>query len=338
MKLAVITLNKQSIKQAQRIDLKYSADIYTVEKYATDNLIPLKGGLKNSIKDIFNNYEVIIFVMAMGIIVREIAPFLKHKSRDPAILCLSVDGRFIIPVLSGHLGGANEAAQKIGQGISAIPVITTASDILNKKAVDMIAKEYDLVITSFKDAMEITAMMINNEDVTIISEVPIDIEGVKRDTSHLKTEGVKAAVYISYRSNIILPLPYAHLIPKRLILGIGARRGTEYSAIFTLLNRILGDNNIDIRAISKIASIDLKKDETGIIKLGESLDIPFITYSSETLNSVVEGFSQSDFVKKTTGVGAVSMPSGYICSGKGECLVEKVAENGITLSLWEKKI
>lgn len=338
MKLAVVTLNRESIKQAKRIETIYSnVDIYTMEKYMEPDLLPLAGGLKKSVGSIISGYDVIIFVMAMGIIVREVAPYIKHKSVDPAVLCLSVDGRFIIPVLSGHLGGANDFAEKLAMDISAVPVITTASDILNKKAVDLIAKENNLIIDSFKDAMDITAMMINEEHVEIISDV--EIENLET-TSITGFNNSKACglIYISYKTDLKPKPPYVWLIPKSLVLGIGARRGTSYEKIEKLLKKQLSKYQLDIRAVNKIVSIDIKKDENGIIELGKNLKVPFITYTAEELERVASNFDQSEFVKKITGVGAVSMPSGYLGSNRGKCIAEKIAEDGITLSIWEERV
>lgn len=333
MRLAIITLNKQSISLAKRISLEHPCDIYSVEKYHINGLIPLIGGLKENIKYLFENYEGIIFIMAIGIIVREISPYIKHKSLDPAILAVSVDGRFIIPILSGHLGGANDLAIDISKTISGIPVITTASDLLGKTAVDIIAKKHDFVISSFKDAMDITSKMINDEKIEIVSDINIDIEDViKPNQIKQETQGL---VYISYKTNLTLGVPFAQLIPKDLVLGIGAKKDTSYESIKKLLDRILKENNLDIRAISGIYSIDIKAREKGILLLAEKIKVPFKTYTPEVLESVVHNFDQSDFVKKITGVGAVSMPSGYLGSNKGKCIVQKVAENGITISIWE---
>jgi cobalt-precorrin 5A hydrolase len=267
-----------------------------------------------------------------GIIVRDIGPYLQHKSIDPAVLCLSLDGAYLIPVLSGHLGGANEIALDLSKKIGAKAVITTASDLLGKTAVDMLAKANDLIIDSYSRAKEITAMIIHDQRVDIISEVAIDIDGLKENIS----ETAEGAIYIGYKQRPNISIPFVKLLAKRLVLGIGARRDTPYEAIINLLMTTLDDHNIDIRCIKKIVSIDLKANEKGILELADHLKVPFLTYTSSELEQVMEGFESSDFVKKTTGVGAVSMPSAYLGSNKGQCLIEKIAQDKITLSLWEE--
>lgn len=292
-----------------------------------DDLILYPLGFKDSMKSIFEKYDVIIGIMAMGIIVRDITPLMKHKSIDPAVLCLSVDGKYIIPVLSGHLGGANEVATLISTKLYITPVITTASDLLNKKAVDIIAKERGLTIASYKDAMDITASMINNENIVILED---------NDVKDFNFKGVDGVVYVGNKMNPGFNIPFAKLIPKNIVIGIGARRNTEYQSIMDFLNSELKSCNLDIRSIKFISSIDIKKDEEGIIKLSEQLKVPFITYSAKEISEVEHMFNSSDFVKKITGVGSVSMPSGYIASNKGSCLLKRVADRGITLSIWKE--
>lgn len=327
MKWAVLTLNKKSISQARKLKEFYDCDIYTMDKYLEEGLIPYKNGFKKSMPFIFKQYDVIIGIMAMGIIVRDITPHSKHKSIDPAVLCLSITGKYIIPVLSGHLGGANEIALDISRNLEAEPVITTASDLLNKKAVDLIAKERGLIIDSFKDAMDITARMINDEKIEIVED---------KDLGTFSTKGVDGLIYIGNKVNNNFKIPSVSLISKNIVIGIGAKKDTPYIHIRTFLDKVLLENNISIKAVKLLSSIDLKKDENGILELSKTLNVPYKTYSSEDILPIENKFEFSDFVKKITGVGSVSMPSGYLGSNKGKCLVKRVADNGVTISVWEE--
>lgn len=362
MKLAIVTLNKASITIAKNIKAKFDIsnesndenqnvklvdteitdiDIYTLDKYLEEGIKPIVGKLKAFSKELFEKYDCLIYVMAMGIIVRDIAPFLIHKSSDPAVICVSVDGRFVIPVLSGHLGGANALANIIAKNIHAIPVITTASDLLGVEAVDLIAKRYDLVIDSFKTAMDLTARMINEEAIAIITDTIKPIEeatSIPSDKLHqfLEEDQSDGYVYIGYHKSIDTIKPIAKLIPKRIVIGVGARRNISFQAIDELLVNIFKENNLDIRAIKSFYSIDLKQDELGIVEVANALGVPFETYRAEQLKEVSDRFEQSDFVESITGVGCVSMPSGYLGSNKGKCVVNKIASKGITISVWEE--
>lgn len=338
MKWAVVALNYRSIEEAKKLrgSFKgYDIKIYTIEKYLEDGLLPLSGGLRRYNEVLFKEYKVIIYVMAMGIIVRDIAPYLKHKSVDPAVLCLSVDGSYVIPVLSGHLGGANELAFEISENHGAVAVITTASDVLGKSAVDVIAKANDLVITSFKAAKDLTAQIINNEKVVILTdqESNFDYKGDMAIVDEVPDDA-QGIIYVGYNKKIASTLPVARLIQKRLVIGIGARRDTPYLKIDAFLKEIFEEKNLDLKAIKAIASIDIKADEQGIIDLSDKMKVPFMTYSAEDLSKVADRFDQSEFVKSITGVGAVAMPSGCLASNDGACIVEKVAKDGMTLCIW----
>ena len=305
-----------------------------MDKYWQEGLLKLEGGLKAFNEQLFKDYPVIIYIMAMGIVVRDIAPFLRHKSIDPAVLCMTLDGGYIIPVLSGHLGGGNAIAREIGQATGAIPVITTASDLLGKPAVDMMAQSKGLVIGSFPKAKDLTAMLINGNKVQVLTDLDLvgDLGG--RVIDHELDQEAEGLIFVGYRQTNN-QVPTVHLIPKCLVVGIGARRDTPYDQIKDMLVKVLGEHAIDIRGIKAIASIDLKEDEPGIIALAQGLKVPFVTYSSGDLLPYEALFEGSEFVKQTTGVACVAMPSGYCGSNQGTCIIEKVVEKGVTMCLWE---
>lgn len=337
MKWAMVALNRQTVAYAVKMREKCAdlADIhiYTLPKYQVEHVEVIEGGLKAFNQVLFKNYKVIIYMMAMGIIVRDIAPYLKHKSMDPAVLCLSPDGSYLIPVLSGHLGGANKIARHLSSRIHAKPVITTASDLMHKTAVDLLAKDHDLVIDNYQDAKLLTAMMINDDQIDILSDIPM--KGIELTTT--LREGTKGIIHITNRTHKKYPLPTATLILRNIVIGIGAKRDTTYEAIHGFLNECLKQHHLSRKAIGCVASIDLKKDEAGILELVKQLDATYCVYTAEELGQVVERFDQSPFVEQITGVGAVSMPSGYLASNKGTCIAKKMKHNGITISIWEER-
>lgn len=337
MKWAIVVLNKRTVDDALDIQRKCKgiADIhiYTLPKYQVDQVKVIEGGLKAFNKTLFSEYKVIIYMMAMGIIVRDIAPYIRHKSLDPAVVCISPDGSYVIPVLSGHLGGANHIANILAAQIGGAPVITTASDVFDKIAVDLLAKAHNLVIDNYEDAKILTAMIINDDKVDILSDIPI--QGIETVTE--LTNATKGVIRITNRTNESYDIPTATLLPKNIVIGIGARRDTPYHEINTFLNECLAKYQISRKAIVRLASIDLKVDEAGILALQEKLGVEYVVYSAEQLSQLENQFEQSTFVKKVTGVGAVSMPSGYLASNKGICLAKKIAKNGITISIWEER-
>lgn len=337
MRWAIVALNTQTVIRGLAMkkvceDLA-QIDVYTLPKYLVAGTLPIEGKLKSYNQELFRQYKVMIYIMAMGIIVRDVTPYLKHKSIDPAVLCLSPDGQYLIPVLSGHLGGANKIARFVSERIGARPVITTASDLMKVRAVDLLAKSHGLVIDNYGDAKLLTAMMINHEPVDILSD--IFLTGV--ETVAKPRHEAKGIVHITHKTDTVYKLPVAKLIPRNIVIGMGVRRGVPYQEINKFLNVCLRAHHISRKAIGCIASIDLKQDELGILALVESCRARFVTYDAPALCQVEHLFEQSDFVRKITGVGAVAMPSGYLASGKGTCVAKKMASNGITISIWEER-
>lgn len=359
------TSSQSSVSKSSDDNVIDQVAIYTLPKHIKDGLLAIDGKLVDFTGVLFREYDVIIYCMAMGIVVRSIVPYIQHKSQDPAVICVSVDGKYAIPVLSGHLGGANESAVKIASGIGATAVVTTASDLLDVTAVDMIAKVNDLIIDSYEAAKDVTALIVDGKKVGLLSDIALntdDINGIEIISNFglresVELNGYDGLVYVGYHrlsehdarlalaagnmSEFNMPqidrsCVVARLIPKNLVLGIGARRDTPYETIREQLDTVLTLYHIDIRAIAAMASIDLKADEKGILALAEALDVPFETYTAETLKSVDDRFEGSEFVRKVTGVGSVAMSSGYMASNQGNCVVEKVAGNGVTVCLFEK--
>lgn len=339
MKWAVITLSKKSLELALVIKREiHEIDIYTMPKYIKHGVKPIEGGLRKFNKFLFENYDTLVYIMAAGIVVRDISPYLKHKSLDPAVLVLDNNGQYVISLLSGHLGGANEKAKYLADAIGAVPVITTASDTNNKIAVDMIAKKYNLVITNFQKAKEITSLIVNDYKVGVISDINFQ-EKLPSNMAVIdsQNENVEGIIYISNKERVILEKNFVQLIPQNIIIGIGCRKGTRSDNITGFIDENLEKLNISKRAVNKIVSIDVKKSEEGIIRTAEKYRVEFKTYNYKEIKEVEDLFQCSEFVKNTVGVGAVCEPTGYLASNKGKCLLPKTAKDGMTLSIWEIK-
>ena len=254
----------------------------------------------------FRTKNALVFIGAAGIAVRAIAPFVKDKKTDPAVIVIDEKGSFVIPLLSGHIGGANELARKIASQIGAMAVITTASDVNNLPAIDEFAAKNNLSINDMKLAKDFAARLLakNSPEFTI-------------------------SVYIK---NDILSL-----IPKCLVLGIGCKKGKSREELKNFVFETLKSHKIDIRSLAQISSVYQKKDEKAIISLAEDLKLPFVTFSAEELNSVSQKVSHSDFVEKTLGTDNVCERAVF-ASGADELLLPKTARNGMTLAVGMRKI
>ena len=252
---------------------------------------------------------------------------------------------------SGHMGGANEMTKRISELINANPVITTATDVNKKSALDMIAKELDAHIDDFRDNVkDVNAMLVNNQDVGIYidGKYDVDTRGFKVLANLENTDSIAKIVVITnkndffrdyidkYKDSCInqkqLEEKIIKVIPKDIVIGIGCRRNTDSDLLKESLDDLLKRYNIHIKSIKEIGSIDIKHDEKAIIDLAENLSVPFKTVSTNEISKVDYLFEKSEFVKKNVGVYCVSEPVAYILS-KGNLIIEKHKYKGITISV-----
>ncbi len=277
----------------------------------------------------FGESDAMIFVGACGIAVREIAPFVKSKKTDPAVLCVDDHARFVIPVLSGHIGGANELAAKLAALLDATPVITTATDINNRFSVDTWASKNGYVIDNLKTAKHVSAAILDR-DVALCSALPI--AGKLPNGVFLWEEppAPKIGIYIGWEKK----KPFAEtlrLVPKVLTIGIGCRKGTDKEAIRTLVTKVLQEHDIDIRSIGQAASIDIKAEEAGLLEFCREAGWEIRFYSAEELKAVPGEFSSSGFVKSVTGVDNVCERAAM--ADADLLIVPKTAEGGVTVAV-----
>lgn len=292
--------------------------------------------------------DAIVFLCAAGIAVRAIAPCIRHKSKDPAVLVIDETGKFCISLLSGHAGGANELAERIGKLIGALPVITTATDRENKFAVDDFARKNELILTDWKLAKRISAAILEGERIGIRSDIlvkgilPKELywkePGEKADgEAERKTCGKELEIYISYRqSENPVSADTLPLIPRLIAVGIGCRKGTPEEKIAKAVAQCLNEERIRPEAVFAAASIDLKREEEGILSYCNRNRLPFLTYSSDTLRQVSGEFTDSSFVEQITGVSNVCERSAVAASG-GSLICRKRIYEGVTVALAEKK-
>lgn len=286
--------------------------------------------------------EALVFVGACGIAVRAIAPLLKHKAQDPAVIVADEKGEFVISLLSGHLGGANDLTREVADLLAATPVITTATDLNHQFAVDSWAKKHRLQIRDMKAAKEISAALLRGQTIGVVSDFPI--YGALPENCQL-VEGDHAMVDYGLRISIHEtwdgerePFSKAtlHLVPPVLTVGIGCRRGTPYEDLSAHFFRLLKETNIALGAVEQICSIDLKKDEPALRLLAEKLEIPLLFFSAEELSQVQGEFTSSDFVTAVTGVNNVCERAA-VRGSEGELIVKKQAGNGITAAIAIRK-
>ena len=283
----------------------------------------------------FQMQDVLIFIGAVQIAVRLIAPYVKSKTTDPAVLVLDEKGQYCIPILSGHIGGANEMAEKIAGMAEAVPVITTATDIRGKWAVDVFARKNQLYIEDMQKAKQISAKILEGKQVLIA------VEGGRDSVEGMVPEEVKIVPEIYENPDIYIGIHEPELssqalklIPQRLTVGIRCKRGTSEEKIEFLVDKILKELHINKKSICRAASIDLKKDEEGLLAFCRKYNIEPEFYPAEILKEAKGAFSASTFVKKVTGVDNVCERSAVYAGGT--LRIRKQAENGVTAAFaWD---
>lgn len=314
----------------------YVCEGYAGEKYARRyGLCPLTCSAGEWAGRMFERMDAILFIGATGIAVRSIAPYLKGKDQDPAVIVMDERGVFAISLLSGHLGGANELAGMLANLTGAIPVITTATDINGRFAVDLFAKKQNLWISDLKTAKCISAEILDEHPVGFFSEFPVP-EEMPKELTLLKDgdpfDGT-CGIVISLNEEKRPFLHTLHLIPRIVYLGIGCRKGMGADVIEQEVLAALRSCHVSVHSIAAAASIDLKKEEQGILDFCEKYGIPFDTYTAEELLAAKGEFDSSEFVKQTTGVDCVCERSAVLAGGNAGLLLRKRAGNGVTTAL-----
>lgn len=286
----------------------------------------------------FASADALVFVGATGIAVRSIAPHVVAKDQDPAVIVVDEGAHFCIPLLSGHIGGANALAKRICAITGAAFAVTTASDLNGVFAVDSWAAERGLTVLNTPAIKNVTARLLAGKTVTFASE--INIAGALPRNVKAASEGEQA----DFRIGIHPGESGLNLVPRIAIVGIGCRKGTDQARIARAFGAFLQDNNVAREAVCGIASIDLKKDEPGLVAFAREAGLPFDTFSEAELNALEGTFSSSDFVQGVTGVSCVCERASVAA---GDTLaIPKTVIDGMTFALsvkacplsWEDKL
>lgn len=330
MRLAVFAFSRQGCETARRVREAVGAGsecrAYAIAKYAGEGFSSIEPPLSRFTGPVFAWADAIVFVGACGIAVRAIAPHVRDKRTDPAVLVVDELGQFVVSLLSGHIGGANELAGRLARSLGATPVITTATDVNQKFSVDAWAARQGFAIDSMAAAKAVSAAILEGP-VPLVSDLPIVTDlpsGVAAGS------GGRVGICISWEKK----QPFEQtllLVPPVLHLGIGCRRGISAQALREAVEAVLTERHIHPKAVKCAASIDLKADERGLLEFCEEMNWPLSFYSAEELRAVEGEFTPSEFVRGVTGVDNVCERAALL--GAERLLVKKTARNGVTVAV-----
>lgn len=359
MKTAILSVSERGALLGQRIRSLVAphADCYEKSNRASGGEAIYFDSMKNHIGRIFKDYDQVLCIMALGIVVRMIAPYIEHKSKDPAIVVMDEAGHHVISLLSGHLGGANEWTQAISLAIDADPVITTATDVNGLPAPDVLARHEHLLVDDFQTLINVNSAIVGGTQVDYyIDSSLVDAEHLKHATQqHIGNYGVVHLVTVEELIDSVKGLLDDHtdfrvvitdkvipehpdqliLRPRTYTMGIGCRRDTPKEFILDAIHSSLMEHQLSPKSIVTAASVIVKQDEIGLLEAVKELGWPIVFYTQDEMAPLIEEqeLSESTFVKGTIGVGNVCETTALLAARSRTLIQHKTVYPKTTIAI-----
>ena len=347
-KLAVWAVTPNGVRLIDRlVACLPDADIYVSQNLAekrTSHILFER--LSATLEEKFGQYTGHIFIMATGIVVRVLAPLIQIKTNDPAVVVVDDLGINAISLLSGHIGGANELTHHIAQIIEANPVITTATDINEVPAIDVLAMENGLFIENPAAIKTVNMALLNREKIGVhdpfnfLAKKLLNFKSASFQKFTYNIDKFSQQSEIKHNSFVyihdtIKDLPSQVLIlrPPSLVAGIGCNRGTDREEISAHLKEVLESHRLASTSLKCLASIDVKNDEAGLIAVAERLELPLIFFKREELNQAKGILNPSPVVEKHVGVKSVCEAAAILASRNGMLIVPKQSTQNVTVAI-----
>ncbi|WP_159882757.1 cobalt-precorrin 5A hydrolase [Paenibacillus puerhi] len=351
---AIVAITKHGVEVARRLQTSFEgvADVYYMSKFARGDEVArgiqlFDGSVRLLFPALFPAYSGIVCIISLGAVVRMIAPLLVDKKTDPGIVVVDDKGEHVISVLSGHLGGANELTGEVAAALNARAVITTASDVQKTIAVDLFGRRFGWTWESADKLTAVSASVVNEERVAVVQEsgepnwwlhdtpMPDSIR-VYDHVRAAQADHPQGALVVTHR---LLEADEEGILangvlyrPKSIVLGIGCNRGTEEAELETVIRRTLEELRFSIRSVRAVCTIDLKKDEAGLLSVCERNGWPLVCYTAQELNEIaIEEPSETVF--RFTGAYGVSEPAAKRYSGNDRLVLTKKKSGNVTISV-----
>ncbi|MCL2790809.1 MAG: cobalamin biosynthesis protein [Desulfobulbus sp.] len=274
-----------------------------------------KGRLAQMMAEVWASYREIVCIMATGIVVRTVAPLLRDKAQDPAVVVCDEKGKFAISLLSGHLGGANALAQRVAAVTRGQAVLTTASDVLGLTPLDLWCRDLRLEPGNKAAFTRAMGRLADHGALTLWSRYPLP--DLPPDL-HPHDDRTTADLIVDSRTAPSAQAAVLH--PQALVVGIGCNRGTSAEAIAAAVTSTCAQHGLAAQAIARLASIDLKRDEAGLLAYARARRLGIDFFGKDALNQV-ESVAASAIVQRATGAKAVAEPAALLAAGPGATLL-----------------
>ena len=331
-KVSVLAITKNGISIGAKLkEIFPDWNVYAPSKFSNDKeIIWYSEPTSEKIIELFKNNKALICLFSLGAVIRLIAPHLKDKKNDPAVIVIDDKTNFVISVLSGHLGGANELTQTIAEKLNAIPVITTAADVNKTIAVDLLGRDLGWKIDDDSTVTKISAYMVNEEKIGVyqdagkinwFKELPKNVK-IYESLVDLKESNSKGHLIISDKiMNDNFLNDSVIYRPPSLVIGIGLHWETSKEKIKNGIDICLTKFNLSPKSIAKLVSIKKPSDVQGLIDIGKEMGVPVEYVDKEELSHVSVP-NPSKTVKAFEGTSSVSEAAAIKVSG-GKLIVEK---------------
>ncbi|MGG0174925.1 cobalt-precorrin 5A hydrolase [Gottfriedia acidiceleris] len=350
---AVVAITKHGVKLARKLGHSFqNADVYYMAKFErgdekNKDIQLFTGSVRLLLPTLFEAYKGLIIIISLGAVVRMIAPILKDKKTDPAVVVIDDKGEHVISVLSGHIGGANELTKEVAATLQARPIITTASDVQETIAVDLFGKRFGWIWDSADKLTPVSASVVNEEKIAVVQEsgekdwwpydrpLPGNIQAYSSIQEALAAKP-DAALVVTHRNLYEDETDILHngvlFRPKVIVLGLGCNRGTTAAEIEAVIDETLEELGFSKKSVKAVCTIDLKKDEAGLLEVAKKNRWEFIYYTPAELNSI-KLQNPSETVFKFTGAYGVSEPAALLYSAAEHLTLIKKKSGNVTISV-----
>ncbi|RIV28160.1 cobalamin biosynthesis protein CbiG [Alicyclobacillaceae bacterium I2511] len=349
-----MAITKHGVDIARRIRAHLpEVDVYYPEKFSRGDedgvhIRVFAGSVVPQAPTLFEKYDGIVGIFSLGAMVRVIAPYLIDKKTDPAVVVIDDRAQHVISVLSGHLGGANQLTRIIARALDADPVITTASDVRETLAVDLLGREFAWEIENFDQVTAVSAAVVNEQRIHFVQEagepnwwpyatpLPPYLH-VYSDTSAAMAHPFDAALVITPRllsaeeQRVLLKNGVLYR-PKVVVVGIGCHRGTPAAELEAAIAMALDKAQVSPRSVRNLATIDVKAQEQGLLEVCRSHGWPLTTYTAAELNQVPLAHPSAT-VHRFVGAYGVCEPAARLSSKASDWLLEKLKIGNVTVSV-----